>query len=124
MTKKLPPPDDNQPESPNWMDDIQDFADQVLGDMDDAAACDQVHPVIAQWYDNELENEPPESRPAVWQAIACLATEILIDVDNDEALQPLLDAVDEDTLAMWVEHILMVGRAMEISLQNGDLDDL
>jgi len=124
MSNPPNPSDESQPDNPHWMDDLQEFADKMLGDLEDASACDQVHPIIANWYDNELEKEPPQSRPAVWQALACLSTEILMDAENDEALAPLLDVVDEDALAMWVEHILMVGRAMEISLNNGELDDL
>ena len=114
-------PEENQPD---WMDDIQDHADRVLGELDSGTAYDQVHPVIASWYDDELEKEPPESRPAVWQAVACLATEIMMDAENDDSLAPLLESADDEAVAMWIEHILLVGRAMEISLRNGDLDDL
>jgi hypothetical protein len=39
-------------------------------------------------------------------------------------MDSLLEYVDEDELAAWVEHVLLVGRAFEISLRKGDLDDL
>ncbi|MEO0562094.1 MAG: hypothetical protein AAF125_08270 [Chloroflexota bacterium] len=121
------PPDENpqeQPQTPKWMDELQDHADHVLGDLDMESACDQVHPIIASWYDDELEREPPDSRPAVWQAVACLATEIIMDAEQDDVLGPLVAELDEDAISMWVEHILVVGRAMQISLDNGELDDL
>ena len=57
------------------------------------------------------------------QAVACLATEVLYSAP-DELLDPLMEAVDEEALAMWVEHILLIGRAFESALRDGDLDDL
>lgn len=121
------PEDANNSEEPKWMEDIQDLANEVLGAPENGSACDQVHPVIAEWYDHALdkmETEAVEDRPAVWQAVSCLATELMLEAEVDETLAPMFDAVDEDMLGMWIEHILMVGRAMEASLQNGELDDL
>lgn len=124
MSDQSNPNENSQPEDPRWLDDIQEFANQVLGDMDDGSACEQVHPVIARWYEDTLEKEPPDARSSVWQAISCLATEIIMDAELDESLQPLFQSIDEDTLGMWVVDILSLGRALEISLQNGELDDL
>jgi hypothetical protein len=36
----------------------------------------------------------------------------------------LSEAVDEDEVALWLQEILMIGRAFERALQNGRLDDL
>ena len=121
------PNDQNSSEDPQWLDEIQDLANEVLGAPENGSACDQVHPVIAKWYDDALdrmEAEAIEDRPAVWQAVSCLATELMLEAEVDETLAPMFDAVDEDMLGMWIEHILMVGRAMEASLRDGDLDDL
>jgi hypothetical protein len=112
---------------PEWLDEIQDLANEVLGAPDNGSACDQVHPIIAQWYEDTLtrmEEEAIEDRPAVWQAVSCLATELMVEAEMDETLQPLFETVDEDMLGMWIEHILMIGRAMEASLRDGNLDDL
>lgn len=120
-------PHNSQPEDPKWMDEIQELAEEVLGSPENGSACEQVHPIIAQWYDTHLEkmaDEPLEDRSSVWQAVSCLATEIMLDAESDESLEPLFSTVDEDVLGMWVEYILMVGRSMEASLRNGELDDL
>ena len=116
-----------QPEDPKWMEEIQELAEEVLGAPENGSACEQVHPIIANWYDEKLEkmgDEPIEDRSSVWQAVSCLATEIMLDAESDESLEPLFTTVDEDILGMWVEYILMVGRAMEASLRDGELDDL
>ncbi|MEM6529323.1 MAG: hypothetical protein AAF653_13580 [Chloroflexota bacterium] len=125
MNEQHNPQDD--PQTPRWMDELQDMAERILGESDSGSACDQVHPIIAKWYDDTLErmdDEPVEDRSAVWQAVSCLATEIMMDAEADDSLRPMFDSVDEDMLGMWVEYILMMGRAMEASLRDGDLDDL
>jgi hypothetical protein len=38
--------------------------------------------------------------------------------------ETLVEKIGEDEAALWVEHILLVGRAFEIALRGGDLDDL
>jgi hypothetical protein len=119
---------DNQPQQdPKWLEEIQHLADEILGASDNGSACDQVHPIVARWYDEMLEHmedEAVEDRPSVWQAVSCLATEIMLDAEMDEGLAPLLETVDEDMLGMWIEHILMVGRSLEADLRDGKLDDL
>ena len=117
----------HNPEDPKWLDEIQDLANQVLGSPENGSACEQVHPLIAKWYDDtldEMETESVEDRPAVWQAMSCLATEIMLDAEVDDSLESLFETVDEDMLGMWIEHILLVGRRMEASLRDGELDDL
>jgi hypothetical protein len=81
-----------------------------------------VHPIIARWFDQLVESEPPESRDSVVQAISCLATEILYS-SPDNVLE-VLDQADEDDVALWIEQIVLIGRAFEIALRKGDLDDL
>ncbi len=109
---------------PDWLDEFQDLANRMLGEDTDGSACEQVHPIVARWYDKVLQGEPPESRPSVWQAISCLATEVMADMEGDEAVSALFDHVDEEEIGLLVEHILLVGRMFEIALREGDLDDL
>ncbi len=107
-------------DDPNWLDEFQELANCKLGK---GSSCDQVHPIVERWYKVLLDSEPPASRDSVLQAMACLSTEILFDTP-DEVLDNVLKQVDEDTLANWIEYVLMVGRAFEVALHNGDLDDL
>jgi hypothetical protein len=107
-------------DDPEWLDEFQELADQQLGD---GSSCEQVHPIIERWYDNLMQNDPPESRDAVMQAMACLSTEILYNTP-DNVLEAVLEHVSEDELASWIEFVLMVGRAFEVSLRSGELDDL
>jgi hypothetical protein len=108
------------PNEPDWLDEFEELADDQLGD---GSACEQVHPIVEQWYADALEQEPPESRDAVLQAMACLSTELIFD-SPDGLMEALSEFVDEDELALWVQHIVMVGRAFQIALDKGDLDDL
>lgn len=115
MNDNPTPPDD-----PKWLDEFQELANDQLGE---GAACEQVHPIIEKWYSDLLEGEPPESRDSVLQAMACLSTEILYDAP-DELVEAITKQVSEDELATFIEYVLMVGRAFEIALRSGDLDDL
>lgn len=108
------------PEDPRWLDEFQDLANRELGD---GPSCDQVHPVIERWFTKLMEGEPPDSRPSIIQAMACLSTEVLYNTPA-ELLDVMMEHVDEDELSLWIEHILLIGRAFEIALKNGDLDDL
>ncbi len=110
-------PDDERPE---WLEEFEDLANEQLGH---GSACAQVHPIIERWFNRLMEGAPPASRPSVQQAVSCLATEVIYSTPAD-LLDALFDAVDEEALAIFVEHILLVGRAFEISLRNGELDDL
>ena len=107
----------NQPE---WLRHYEELANEQLGV---GSSCDQVHPIIARWFDQLMENDPPESRDSILQAMSCLATEVLFS-SPDNLIDPLFEHADEDDVALWVEQIILVGRAFEIALRSGDLDDL
>jgi energy-converting hydrogenase A subunit M len=111
--------DDSAPE-PDWLDEFRDLANRKLGD---GSSCEQIHPIVERWFRGLMEGEPPESRDSVIQAMSCLSTEVLYSLPDD-ILNPLLEALPEDDLALWIEHVLLVGRAFEQALQKGELDDL
>ena len=113
---------DKKPSSgdPEWLKRIEEFANAQLGT---GSSCEQVHPIVARWFEKLMDNDPPESRDSVVQAISCLATEVMFN-SPDNLIDPLLEHVDEDEVALWIEQILLVGRAFEIALRSGDLDDL
>ena len=107
--------------NPEWLDQFEELANEELTD---GSACDQVHPIVAAWYAEIMGGDPPESRDSVWQAMHCLATETLEDIP-----QSLLEAIGDsealqDDLADWVVELLLVGRAFQIALENGRMDDL
>src|SRR5262249_13334664 len=106
-------------DDPRWLDEFEDLANRQL---DDGSSCDQVHPIVEQWFDKLMEGDPPASRPSVAQALACLSTEIF-NHSPEDLIEGILQHIDEDELASWIEHILLVGRAFEISLRSGELDD-
>jgi hypothetical protein len=108
------------PKDPDWLNEFEELANRELKA---GSSCEQVHPVVERWYHQILEVEPPASRDSVLQAMACLSTEIMHDAP-DEISSALLEVLDEDALAGFIEYVLMVGRAFEISLQKGELDDL
>ena len=110
----------SSPQDPKWLDEFEDLANRELAD---GSSCEQVHPVVEKWYRQLMQREPPASRDAVMQAMACLSTEILYDAPPD-LLEEVLKHVDEDALASWIEYVLMIGRAFEVALHTGDLDDL
>lgn len=111
---------DQTPNEPDWLDEFQDLANRELAD---GSSCEQIHPIVERWYRQLMDREPPASRDSVLQATACLATEILYD-SPDEVLEEVLKHVDEDTLAGWIENVLLIGRAFEMALRSGELDDL
>ncbi len=115
MSDQSVPPDD-----PRWLDEFEELANRKLKD---GSSCEQVHPIIEHWFHQLLEGEPPASRDSVVQAMACLSTEVLYNTPDD-ILNPLLEHIGEDQMVTWIEHILLVGRAFEIALRTGDLDDL
>jgi len=107
-------------DDPQWLDEFEELANRQL---DDGSSCDQIHPIVERWFDKTMQGEPPPSRPSVAQAMACLSTEILNN-SPDGLVDNLLQHMDEDELTTWVEHVLLIGRAFEISLFRGDFDDL
>ncbi len=111
------PPSSNDPE---WLQRIQELANDQLGS---GSSCEQIHPIITRWFEKLMDSDPPDSRDSVVQATACLATEVLFS-SPENLMNPLLEHADEDDVALWIEQILLVGRAFEIALRSGDLDDL
>lgn len=107
-------------DEPEWLEEFRALADRELGT---GSSCEQVHPIIQRWYQLLLESEPPPARDSVLQAMACLSSEVLADAPPGLFAKPPAEG-EEDQLAGWVEYILMVGRAFEIALRAGELDDL
>jgi hypothetical protein len=107
-------------ERPDWLDEFEDLANTQLND---GSACDQVHPIIAAWYNEVMGGNPPPSRDSIWQAMYCLTTEVLNDIPESVVVALAESDVHED-LADWVTELLLVGRAFQIALENGRLDDL
>ncbi|MBN2472248.1 MAG: hypothetical protein JXN59_16105 [Anaerolineae bacterium] len=105
----------------DWLDEFEDLANIELSE---GSACAQVHPIMERWLDELLENDPPESRDAVWQAMSCLTTEILFKLTPDNILEVLEEHFEEEEIAMWLESVVLIGRAFQKSLDNGELDDL
>ena len=105
-----------------WLEEFERLADEILSKQENSA-CDQIHPIVKDWYEEAMSGDLPESRDAVMQALACLTAEIMIDMP-ERLFQVLSDAVDEDEVAVWLHEILMIGRAFERALSSGRLDDL
>jgi hypothetical protein len=112
--------DDLLPEDPKWLNEFEDLANREL---EEGSSCEQVHPIVETWFQNLMEKDPPASRDSIMQAMACLSTELMYSAPED-IVEAVLQQVDEDALAGWIEYVLMVGRAFEIALRNGELDDL
>jgi hypothetical protein len=111
---------DQPTNDPRWLDEFEDLANSQL---DDGSSCEQVHPIVEKWFNKLIQGEPPVSRDSVMQAMACLATEILNN-SPEYLVEPIADEVGEDELAVWIEQILLIGRAFEIALRSGEFDDL
>ncbi|MCB9454504.1 MAG: hypothetical protein H6671_00795 [Anaerolineaceae bacterium] len=105
---------------PKWLDEFEQLANEQLGH---GSSCEQVHPIVEQWFNQLMNEDPPESRDSVAQAMACLSTEILYTTPQ-QLRDILMQHITEDDLALWIEHVLLVGRAFEIALNDGKLDDL
>lgn len=105
---------------PAWLSEFEELANRELGS---GSACEQVHPHVAEWYDRAHNAGPLESRDSIQQAMACLSTEVLNAIPDD-FFEDLMEIVDEDTLAAWIEYVLFIGRAFEKSLSSGEFDDL
>ncbi|MGV2438004.1 MAG UNVERIFIED_CONTAM: hypothetical protein LVT10_26565 [Anaerolineae bacterium] len=112
------------PDDPDWMETLDDYANDQLSDLEMDTSCDQIHPIIANWYRETLEQAPPPASSAVWQAVACLTTEIIQGMQEDEELAGVMNEESIAPLALWIEDIITLGRAFEIALRTGRLDDL
>ena len=112
--------DPSSEDYPHWLKAFEELANRELGE---GSSCEQVHPIVVRWFDQLMDGEPPVSRDSVMQAISCLATEVLFS-SPDHLVNPLLDHAEEDDVALWIEQILLIGRAFEAALHSGDLDDL
>lgn len=109
----------NNTQKPEWLDEFENLANDKL---DSGSSCHQVHPIIENWYATLAE--PPKSRDSVIQAMSCLSTELLTDMPDD-IFEALFDNdLDYEVVIAWVQDILMVGRAFQDALANGNLDDL
>lgn len=96
---------------PNWLDEFEDLANEQL---EEGSSCEQVHPIIAAWYEEVMAGDPPESRDSVLQAMHCLTTEAMNDMP--QSVTEALSGRDlDDELAEWVTELLLVGRAFQIS---------
>lgn len=104
-----------------WLDEFEDLANVELTE---GSACVQIHPIVEQWLDKLLEGDPPKSRDSVWQAMSCLTTEIIYKLTPENILDVLEEHVEEDEVAMWLESVVLIGRAFQKSLDAGELDDL
>jgi hypothetical protein len=111
---------DTPDKDPKWLDEFEDLANEELGE---GSACEQVHPIVERWFTKLLDGEPPTSKPSVEQAMVCLTTEVLNTLP-EETSNAILEVMDEEDFAEWVEMVLLIGRAFEQSLRSGELDDL
>lgn len=107
-------------DTPEWLTAFEDLANSQLAH---GSSCQQVHPIMERWFNKLMDGDPPESRDAVIQAVSCLATEVLYS-SPDHIIEPLIEQIGEDDVAIWIEQIILIGRALEISLRAGELDDL
>ena len=116
------PTGDSHRHEPDWLHEFEELADREL---EHGSSCEQVHPIVQTWFEELLASDPPSvtDRDSVLQATACLTTEILNAIP-DEMYDKLVAAFDEDDMAGWIEYLIMIGRAFERSLNNGELDDL
>jgi hypothetical protein len=112
--------DKHKKSRPEWLEEFEDLANTQLPE---GSSCVQVHPIVAAWYEESMAGAPPESRDSVWQALHCLSSEILLDMPQTIANVLEEHEIDEE-LAEWVTELLLIGRAFQIALDNGRLDDL
>lgn len=106
---------------PEWLEPFEAMANEQL---DSGSACHQVHPIVENWYLKMMTHEPPASRDSVLQAIACLSTELINDMP-DEVFETLFDeGINYEDVVLWIQEVLMIGRAFQVALDAGEFDDL
>ncbi len=120
MTNRPPQSHNDQQDQPDWLGPFEEMANERLGE---GSSCEQVHPIMERWFSKLMDSEPPASRDSIMQATSCLASEVLFS-SPEYLIEPLLEHASEDEIAIWIEQILLVGRAFEIALKNHELDDL
>ena len=114
-------PNNQDPRELDWLDEFETMANDALTE---GSACAQVHPIVERWLDDLLEGDPPTSRDSVWQAMSCLTTEIIYKLTPENILDVLEENFEEDEIAMWLESVVLIGRAFQQALDQGELDDL
>jgi hypothetical protein len=107
----------------DWLEEFERLADEVLSGRKLSPPLEHIQPRIKAWYEATLDQDHPDERPTLSQALACLATEIMTDMPTS-LFEALVDKVEDDTVADWILDILMLGRAFEKAVQNGTLDEL
>lgn len=112
---------DKNPPRPDWLDEFEDLANAQLGN---GSSCAQVHPIVEAWYNDLMEEDLPPSRDSIMQAVACLSTEIITNMPDRLLAAMNIDDSNQEDFVLWVQEILMIGRAFEIGLNTGELDDL
>jgi hypothetical protein len=112
--------DQQNSSQPDWLDEFEELANARL---DQGSSCNQIHPIIAAWYKEVMAGEPPLSRNSVWQALHCLTTELLNNVPPFLS-DMLAEHNTEEEFAEWVTEVILVGRAFQMALDSGRLDDL
>lgn len=106
---------------PKWLEEFEDLANERL---ESGSSCHQVHPIVEAWYNRLMQKAPPTSRDSVIQAISCLSTELITDMPENIFEALFNTDIDYEDIAAWIQEILIIGRAFQIALDNGDLDDL
>jgi hypothetical protein len=111
----------HKPGKPDWLEEFEILANTELTE---GTACTQVHPIVEVWLEELLAGDPPDGRDSVWQAMSCLTTEVIDKITPDDILDVLQQNFEHEEVAAWLESVLLVGRAFQIALDNGRLDDL
>lgn len=121
FTSRQEPRMDGKRQRPKWLEEFEDLANDRL---EGGSSCHQVHPIVENWYMHLMQQEPPISRDSILQAMSCLSTELITDMP-DEIFETLFNEdVDYEDITFWIQELLMVGRAFQMALDNGEFDDL
>ena len=113
--------DNKKQQRPEWLEEFEEMANERL---DNGSACHQVHPIVENWYRKLLHQSPPPSRDSVLQAVSCLSTELVTDMPDSIFDALFNNETEYDDVTFWIQEMITVGRAFQIALDNGELDDL